>query len=159
MSLFAPTAVAWHPLTFVALGHRHIKRGASAIGGHRPPPPNSGNRYGCLCVCVLRHLPMRAGLILEECSFPVAALPGMRFHMLHLTHLALDLQACEPVDGHVLEPLLVLLCRPHGGATPLRHLEVHRIRGEVNGAECKRAALEHLERAFGVTGVTMRVAG
>ncbi len=100
---------------------------------------------------------MRAGLSLADCSFPLAALPGMRFPMLHLTHMALDLQACGPVDDQVLEPLLLLLCRPHGGATPLEYLACKHVPRRVDGRECRRAVLEQLEVAFGVTGVTVWV--
>ncbi len=109
------------------------------------------------CAVPLYTVALLAGLSLWGCSFPLAALPLLRFPLLRLVHLELDIGACEGVSNTALEPLLLLLCRPHSGALPLQQLKCMRCPQQLDKERCVQYVLEHLEKDFGVTGVTVLV--
>ncbi len=97
----------------------------------------------------------RAGLQLQQCYFPLAALLGMRPHMLQLTHLVLDLQCLHDITDTVLGSVAQLLCRPQPGAQQLAYLECYGCPSALDVGDWERSVLADLETGFGVTGVVV----
>ncbi len=102
---------------------------------------------------------LHADLRLYSCSFPAVALPLLRNPMLALRDLYLDVKHAEGMVGNsTLEPLLlVLLCRPHTGAPPLRSLTVIGCPSTLDCAQFVGSVTEQLEVCFGLTGVALSV--
>ncbi len=102
---------------------------------------------------------LHADLALHNCSFPAVALPLLRNPMFALRDLYLDLEVIKDViDSSTLKPLLlVLLCRPHTGAAPLRSLTITGCPSTLNAAQCMQSVTEQLELCFGLTGVDLYV--
>ncbi len=100
-----------------------------------------------------------AGVGLLFSDFPVTGLPLLRNPMLRLTHMTVSLTGCGcgDMDRDTLEPLLLLLCRPHNGAAPLQMLKVTGC--ELDDLEgCAQSLREQLAAEFGVTGVAIDLA-
>ncbi len=99
----------------------------------------------------------RAELELPACNVPVTALPLLRCPMLRLTRLVLDLgrSGCEGMDSAVLVPLLMLLCRPHGGASPLQYLAGTGGPESLDVDQCQRSLEEQLQLCFGGVDVSI----
>ncbi len=89
------------------------------------------------------------------CSFPLAAVPAVRFHMLQLNRVLLDLASLTHVSRDELESVLVLLCRPLPGAPPLRQMLCCGCRLDLE--QCRQAVLQQLEHDFGVTNTSVMV--
>lgn len=98
-----------------------------------------------------------AGLKLWGCSFPLAALPAVRSHMLQLTLGLLDLSSLAHVTRDELESVLVLLCRPLPGAPPLRQMLCCGCGPWADAAQCRQSVLRQLEVDFGVSGTQVIV--
>ncbi len=98
-----------------------------------------------------------AELELPDCMVPVTALPLLRCPMLRLTRLVLDLgqSGCEGMDSAALVPLLMLLCTPHSGAVPLKHLVGRRCPESLDVDQCKRSLEEQLQLCFGGVDVSI----
>ncbi len=89
----------------------------------------------------------------------MTALPLLRCPMLRLTRLALYLggDSCEGLDSAALVPLLVALCQPHSGATPLQRLECWGCPESLDVHQCKRSLEEQLQLCFGVTNISIQL--
>ncbi len=88
-----------------------------------------------------------ADLDLGACSFPVAALPGLRPAMRNLRHLYLDFDH-EGLASEELVSVLVMLCRPHAGADPLVSLECGGLPPLLDPVAVEEAVLQQLESDF-----------
>lgn len=109
-----------------------------------------------LC-CLGQALPDLQGLVLSDCHVPLAALPGLRPHMTHLTHLDVDLSSLDSIDAEVLVSVALLLCRPHPGAAQLQHLSFCECPRDVDVGLCEQLVMQQLEDDFGVTGLEVEI--
>lgn len=91
-----------------------------------------------------------AGLELDNCVFPVAALPALRPPMLRLDELVLDLAYCGASEVGVLETVLLLLCRPVQGAAQLGRLYCNNCPHEIDVGGLTESLVEKLGDNFGV---------
>ncbi len=91
-----------------------------------------------------------AGLDLQNCYAPLAALPGLRPHMTRLTRLEVDLPCHYPsrIDPEVLQAVALLLLRPHPGAVQLQWLRftncAHAVQTELCMQSIRRSWLHSL---------------
>ncbi len=101
-----------------------------------------------------------AVLRLETCTFPVAALSGLRPAMRQLRRLTVDMQCLEGLARNELEAALLLLCRPYAGAEPVGLLQCCCCPDTVDVDEIQRAVADQLREYFGVrsTDVTFSLA-
>ncbi len=96
------------------------------------------------------------GLALEDCSLPMASLPALRPAMGQLASLRVDLRHHDFPDGaqdEELESVLLLLCRPHAGALPLRSLECSYLPDWMELVDVQERVLQQLATDLGETGV------
>ncbi len=95
--------------------------------------------------------------MLGGCSFPLAAVPAVRPHMMQLSRVTLDLLCFTGISRNELESVLVLLCRPLPGAPPLSHLQCFGCYQWMDVYECRNSVLQQLEVDFGVTSVSVMI--
>ncbi len=95
----------------------------------------------------------------------MAALPALRCGMPQLRTLQVDFDSIPgPVAREVLEPVMVLLCRPHPaahagwGAPPLQRLTLEDCAQLLDDpAGCRTSVLQQLEHVYGVTSTDVRI--
>ncbi len=107
--------------------------------------------------------PFHAGLSLQDCDFPLDALPAMRAHLPQLQRLELDLRHCRLVNCRALTSMLVQLCRPQQqqqqrqGAVQLRELKCTGCGDKLDADACRQAVLQRLEQDYGVRDVEVGI--
>lgn len=105
--------------------------------------------YSAARTSPLRWLPC-TGLELDNCVFPVVALPALRPPMLRLDELVLDLAYIGDSEVGVLETILLLVCRPVQGAAQLGRLYCNNCPHEIDLEELTESLVEKLENNFGL---------
>ncbi len=89
---------------------------------------------------------------------PLASLPALRPAMGQLASLRVDLRHHNfpyGAQGEELESVLLLLCRPHAGALPLRSLECGYLPKRMQLGDVRERVVQQLATDFGETDVQL----